>query len=615
MPHWTPTSKSPKGPAHDSRTGFAAGSNGVALMPPASGIEFIDRIPAGEGPLQLMPCLDHRRGGLENRTGLPDHVKAGIESISGFDLSDVRVHFNSSKPASLQALAYTQGSDIHVAPGQERHLPHEAWHVVQQKQGRVRPMFQLKGEQINDDQGLEQEAEVMGAKMLVQSAQLTSGPEENRFLKRKLEKHVTPMQFETANATVEKRSMMPYSLTAEFGHLSGLDQLDAQENYNSNGPVQLNTLPYTQSQDIEVRLRRGRHLPHEGWHARQHMQGPVQPMMQAKGVSINNKSVLGREVDGMRAKALQITSSDQVMANPASAQLRKRAESPFFVSQSPVVQCRGLSRKEREDLADAKDRLARLQKRYETHKELMTNALTKRGGFANVLGYFQDLGWIHATQEVTKLDAVFTDLDDLSRRAANNHKSCSEFIAKVNSYDKSGGMNQFYNIYTDIEKGLLSNERDYTNQFTELDEAYFRKYLEAGKSAITVYRGDGRAVTSASFDTLPFSDMPAGGTPDITFAGVVEHTHTNTLKNGMVSCTTDPDVAHYFATKDHQYGVVWELKLDNYIHVTNLLKARNFRYRFPGQFEVLYPGKIPGSKIVSATLYQKDLLIKTRTRK
>lgn len=34
---------------------------------------------------------------------------------------------------------YSQGTDIHIGPGQEKHLPHEAWHVVQQKQGRVKP--------------------------------------------------------------------------------------------------------------------------------------------------------------------------------------------------------------------------------------------------------------------------------------------------------------------------------------------------------------------------------------------------------------------------------------------------------------------------------------------
>src|SRR5438876_185374 len=51
------------------------------------------------------------------------------------------------------------------APGQARHLPHEAWHVVQQAQGRVRPTLQLKaGVAVNDDAGLEHEADVMGTK-------------------------------------------------------------------------------------------------------------------------------------------------------------------------------------------------------------------------------------------------------------------------------------------------------------------------------------------------------------------------------------------------------------------------------------------------------------------
>ena len=104
--------------------------------------------------------------GRDNRTGLPDALKAGVESLSGFALDDVRVHYNSPRPAGLQALASTQGSEIHVGPGQEHHLPHEAWHVVQQKQGRVKPTLQAKGVAINDDQGLEREADVMGAQAL-----------------------------------------------------------------------------------------------------------------------------------------------------------------------------------------------------------------------------------------------------------------------------------------------------------------------------------------------------------------------------------------------------------------------------------------------------------------
>lgn len=75
----------------------------------------------------------------KSATGLPDKLKSGIEALSGMSMDNVRVHYNSAQPAQLNALAYAQGNDIHLAPGQEYRLPHEAWHVVQQQQGRVSP--------------------------------------------------------------------------------------------------------------------------------------------------------------------------------------------------------------------------------------------------------------------------------------------------------------------------------------------------------------------------------------------------------------------------------------------------------------------------------------------
>lgn len=98
--------------------------------------------------------------------GLPAQLQNGVEQLSGQDMSDVNVHYNSDKPADLQAHAFAKGADIHLAPGQEKHLPHEAWHVAQQKQGRVKPTTQLKGEEINDDSALEKEADEMGAKAM-----------------------------------------------------------------------------------------------------------------------------------------------------------------------------------------------------------------------------------------------------------------------------------------------------------------------------------------------------------------------------------------------------------------------------------------------------------------
>ncbi|VVE67775.1 hypothetical protein PAN31117_02752 [Pandoraea anapnoica] len=101
----------------------------------------------------------------DRSNGLPIGLKQGIESLSGQAMDHVRVHYNSSRPAQMQAHAYAQDSDIHLAPGQEQHLPHEAWHVVQQAQGRVKPTMQMAdGQSLNDDVGLEAEADAMGSR-------------------------------------------------------------------------------------------------------------------------------------------------------------------------------------------------------------------------------------------------------------------------------------------------------------------------------------------------------------------------------------------------------------------------------------------------------------------
>lgn len=113
--------------------------------------------------LYCVPTLQREK---DNRTGMLDNLKSGLEHLSGMDLSDVRVHHNSSKPEKVGALAYTQGKDIHVGPGQEKYLPHEGWHVVQQAQGRVKPTIQMRGLAVNNDVRLEAEADAMGEKAI-----------------------------------------------------------------------------------------------------------------------------------------------------------------------------------------------------------------------------------------------------------------------------------------------------------------------------------------------------------------------------------------------------------------------------------------------------------------
>jgi len=142
--------------------------------------EFKDKRPETQAIKQLQSLAnDYSAEPIQtkkNDTGLPDQLKSGIESASGHSMDDVKVHRNSSKPSQLNAHAYAQGTDIHLASGQEKHLPHEAWHVVQQKQGRVKPTTKMKGGiNINDDTSLEKEADVMGNKV-VQGKKINAEP-------------------------------------------------------------------------------------------------------------------------------------------------------------------------------------------------------------------------------------------------------------------------------------------------------------------------------------------------------------------------------------------------------------------------------------------------------
>lgn len=130
---------------------------------PRAGSSFLDKAADGRRrPASLTP----RVGTFPHLARLPAALQAGIETLSGVSLRNVQVHYNSRKPSELDALAYTRGPVIHVAPGQEKHLAHEAWHVVQQKQGRVQPTLLVHGVAVNDDAGLEHEADVMGRRSL-----------------------------------------------------------------------------------------------------------------------------------------------------------------------------------------------------------------------------------------------------------------------------------------------------------------------------------------------------------------------------------------------------------------------------------------------------------------
>jgi hypothetical protein len=115
------------------------------------------------------PASMKKDSGSPNK--MPGHVQQKMESTMNADFSDVNIHVG-SKASSVGALAYAQGNDIHFAQGKfnpdtnsgQQLLGHELAHVVQQRQGRVKATTSVNGLPVNDDKGLEKEADTLGAK-------------------------------------------------------------------------------------------------------------------------------------------------------------------------------------------------------------------------------------------------------------------------------------------------------------------------------------------------------------------------------------------------------------------------------------------------------------------
>ncbi len=89
--------------------GLQAGSGDAVNSEPVQRVEDEELLQGklvAESPAQLAQPSDVK----PNNTGLPDNLKAGVESLSGMSMDDVKVHYNSSEPAQLNAHAYAQGS-------------------------------------------------------------------------------------------------------------------------------------------------------------------------------------------------------------------------------------------------------------------------------------------------------------------------------------------------------------------------------------------------------------------------------------------------------------------------------------------------------------------------
>lgn len=113
------------------------------------------------------------KSGPSGSTTLPASMHGPVAQQYGLDASSVNIHPESEQAPAMNALAFTQGNAIHFAPGQyspetksgKELIGHELTHVVQQQQGRVGTSNnkQAKSNLINDDAGLEKEADQQGS--------------------------------------------------------------------------------------------------------------------------------------------------------------------------------------------------------------------------------------------------------------------------------------------------------------------------------------------------------------------------------------------------------------------------------------------------------------------
>jgi hypothetical protein len=127
-------------------------------------------------PVQRKASGHASSGDVQGASGpgipLPDEVRRRMERAFGADFSEVRIHAADQAATAVGARAFTQGTDIHFAPGEYdpgsplglELLGHELAHVVQQAQGRVNPTGERGGMPAADDSWLEHEADELGAR-------------------------------------------------------------------------------------------------------------------------------------------------------------------------------------------------------------------------------------------------------------------------------------------------------------------------------------------------------------------------------------------------------------------------------------------------------------------
>jgi len=124
-------------------------------------------------PIQQKTAEDNISNENYGNTNQQENFMIQMQKSFQTDFSDVNIHKNSKTAKNLGALAFTQGNNVHFAPGQfkpdtkqgKELIGHEFAHVVQQRQGKVQPNKQIGKFKINDNSALEKQADEMGKKV------------------------------------------------------------------------------------------------------------------------------------------------------------------------------------------------------------------------------------------------------------------------------------------------------------------------------------------------------------------------------------------------------------------------------------------------------------------
>lgn len=179
----------------------------------------------GLGASSLGPEASEGSGGGQP---LPEALRAKMDAAFDFDFSSVRVH-EGEHASGLGALAYAQGTELHFAPGQydpssergQELIGHELAHVVQQAQGRVRATAQGKGAAINDDAGLEREADELGARAA--RGERAGGGGATRAVASRSGESAEPMQLRKVSEVVPGGAVVTASRGGNWMLVQGLD--------------------------------------------------------------------------------------------------------------------------------------------------------------------------------------------------------------------------------------------------------------------------------------------------------------------------------------------------------------------------------------------------------